>query len=468
MEYTANIKYLNKDSVKNMNGKETRFFDHPFLMTNCLFLSNIGAQDGEELKRASLLIEDGKIKDILDISEITGSKELSYMNCINMEDHLVLPGFFNIHAHSPMSILRGYGEGLSLHDWLTTRIFPFEAELDEEAVYFATLLSIAESLRYGIVSTTDMYFFTDSIAKAYTDADAKVNLSRAIASTADGSITELASFKEAVSLYEQHHKANNGKVLVDMSVHAEYTSNENVVRQVCEYCRSLNLNMHIHASETKREHEECKEKYKKTPVQYFDSLGAFESPTTLAHGVWLEDSDMLLMAGKNVSLAHCPISNMKLASGTAQIKKAMNYGVNIGIGTDGTASNNSLAFIEEMKTMGLLAKLVDLDPTGLPLDFIYRAGTINGAIAQGRGDCGEIKIGNKADLIAIDLRDIGLSPSRNISTNIIYSLPSDSIKMTMVDGNVLYSNGDYHTIDIEHVMKEANKAVARILGKLNS
>lgn len=379
---------------------------------------------------------------------------------------LLMSGFVNTHAHSPMSLLRGYGENMALQDWLNKRIFPFEDKLTGEAVYWGTMLAMAESIRYGIVSTTDMYYFSEDMLRAIGESGTKNNLSRSVTCFTDDDLWDLQSGKEMTALYENYHNAFEGRVKVDMSIHAEYTSNPKIVRQMAEYTKKIGANMHVHLSETKLEHEECKQRHGKTPAAYFSDLGLFDTPTTAAHCVWLEPEDYPILKEKGVTVACNPVSNMKLASGICNVPELFRHGINVSLGTDSVASNNSLNMIEEMKFFATASKVKLQDPTAVtPLQAI-KAATISGAKAQGRTECGLLKEGNKADLIVLDIRGPHMHPIHDMIHNLVYSASGSDVHMTMVDGNILYENGEYKTIDVEKTIAEAERMTRNILKQL--
>jgi len=381
---------------------------------------------------------------------------------------LLMSAFFNCHAHTPMTLLRGYGENLKLQEWLETRIFPFEGQLDNNAVYWGTLLGLAEAIRFGIVSTTDMYNFCDDIVKAFTEAGVKGNIGRAILSFTDEELRETERFRECESLFKNFHNTADGRIKIDMSLHAEYTSNPKTVRQLAEYTKEIGARMHVHVSETKFEHEACKERHGLTPSAYLNKHGLLDSPTTAAHCVHLEDEDINIFKEKGVTVASCPISNLKLSSGTCNVPKLKASGVNVAIGTDGVASNNSLNFMEEMKFFSLLHKGIFAEPTASsPRDTLYSA-TRAGAISQGREDSGLLKEGFAADLIALDITKPNMNPAHDLVNNVVYSACGGDITLTMADGEVLYKDGEYKTIDIEKVTFEAKKATDAILEKLGA
>lgn len=393
--------------------------------------------------------------------------EKDYGSVYNGKGKLLMSGFYNAHGHSAMTLMRGYGENMSLQDWLNKRIFPFEANLDGEAVYWGTLLAMAESIRYGIVSTTDMYYFCDDMIRAVLDAGCKNNMGRGVVNFTDQDLYQIDAFREMKSTFENFHGAGDGKILVDMSLHAEYTSNPKTVLQMAEYTRSIGANMHVHVSETKGEHEECKARHQgQTPVAYLNNLGLFDTPTTAAHCVWIEGDDFRILKEKGVTVASNPISNLKLASGVCNVPKLLKEGIRVAIGTDSVASNNSLNFIEEMKVFAISSKQKYEDPTAVTPEETLLAATLSGALSQGRKDSGSLKTGYKADLIVLDIDQPHMVPIYHLANNLVYSASGSDIVLTMVDGRILWQDGEYKTIDIEKTMAEAQNAAFRILKQL--
>ena len=380
---------------------------------------------------------------------------------------LLMPAFYNSHGHSPMALMRGYGENMVLQDWLNKLIFPFEDKLDSNAVYWGTTLSMAESMRFGIVSTTDMYYFIDDMVRATDDAGMKANISRAIVNFDDSDVWQLPSMQEMKRTFEAYHNMNDERIKMDVSIHGEYTSNHLAVEAVTAFGRERGANMHIHISETRSEHEECKGRHGgMTPVQYFNSLGAWDMPATAAHCVWIEGEDFDILKEKGVTVATNPVSNLKLASGVCNVPKLLDMGINVAIGTDSVASNNSLNFFEEMKVMALAAKEKFSDPTVVTPKQVLRAATVNGAMGQGRADCGLLKEGNRADLIVVDISQPNMHPVHKMTNNLVYSASGSDVVLTMADGKVLYEKGEYKTIDIEKTIFEASRATEKILKQL--
>lgn len=423
----------------------------------------------------TILDEDIKVKENMyvgikdeKIEYVGGEKpEEDYGEVYNGRNKLLMPAFYNAHAHSPMMLMRGYGENLALSDWLNTKIFPFEDRLYSEAVYYSTLLAMAESVKFGIVSSSDMYYFCEDMARAVIDSGAKANISRSITSFEPGSVKKDPRYIEAENLVKNFHGADDGKILIDASVHAEYTNTEDSIRDVAEFAKEYGINMHVHISETESEHEECKQRHGgRTPVRLMNDLGVFDTNATAAHCVWLEDEDMNILREKGVTVASCPVSNLKLASGICNVPELLSRNINVAIGTDSVASNNSLNFIEEMKFFALLNKERRKDPKLITPEQTIYAATYAGALAQGRPDCGRIREGSRADLIVLDVSQPHMRPVHSMTTNIVYSASGNDIVLTMADGKVLYKDGDFLTIDIEKTIAETEAACGRILSEL--
>ncbi len=376
-------------------------------------------------------------------------------------------GFVNLHTHSPMTLLRGYAENLPLDRWLNEKVFPFEDRLNCDRAYYGTMLSIAEMLSSGTTSFSDMYFFGDGVMRAVIDSKAKMNFGRSIVSFVDEDITQNDRFQEGVYLTEKYHNTQNEKIKIDLSLHAEYTNRLSIIEQFGEYVKNHNQMVHIHLSETRDEHENCKAKYGKTPAQLFYDAGVMDKPTIFAHCVWVEDSDLDLFLEKRATVAHCPASNLKLGSGVCDTYKMHQKGVNIGIGTDSAASNNGLDIMREMYLAALLPKGANNKADIVTPQDIYKMATVNGYKAQGRNDCGAIKVGNKADLIVLQMTTPNMYPDFDVLNNIIYSANKSNVVLTMVDGEVLYKNGEFTTIDVERMGYEVSRLVREVVSEVN-
>ncbi|MDR0434427.1 MAG: amidohydrolase [Gracilibacteraceae bacterium] len=391
-----------------------------------------------------------------------------YGRVYNGQNKLLMPGFFNAHSHLPMSLLRGYGENLALDAWLKTRIFPFEAKLTADDIYYGTMLSIAEMLRFGVVAASDMYYFCEAMARAVLESGVKANLSRGVSCFDERGYYDLPACRENRHLLEEFDGAGEGRLLIDFALHAEYTNTERVIREFAAELRERGARVQVHVSETKKEHEECKARHDgRTPVQYLSDLGVFDKPAVAAHCVHLEDGDFALLRAKNVTVATCPKSNMKLASGVADAPRILREGVNLALGTDGAASNNNLNMFEEIKFFALVQKCFHADPALIAPDEALRAATVAGARAQGRMESGLLKTGYTADLIVVDLSAPYLQPPTDLPRHLLYAACGTDVVLTMVDGRVLYENGDFPTLDLEKITRAARAAQERILLELN-
>lgn len=395
------------------------------------------------------------------ISEDEPEDSKAFGTIYNGTNKLLIPGFYNSHAHSPMSLLRGYGEGLQLQEWLHEKIFPFESKINAEDVYWGTLLSMAESMRFGIVSSTDMYFLTDGLVRAVIDSGMKGNICRSVSNFGLLPSVDDPTYNEMVYTVEKYQGAANGRIIIDASLHAEYTNDDRTARAVAEYAKEKNVRMHVHVSETEREVKECKDRHGGlSPVKYFSKMGVFDVPTTAAHCVWIDDEDRRILKEKGVTVASNPISNLKLASGICDVGKLYDAGIPVAIGTDGVASNNSLNYFEEIKTFALLGKYRSMDPSRMNPKEILMSATRVGAEAQGRLNSGVLKTGCAADLAVVDINAPNMNPGHDLANNLVYSASGNDVCLTMVDGVVLYQDGEYKTVDIERVEYEVNTRCA--------
>ncbi len=400
-----------------------------------------------------LTVENGRIADIATVCPDTTGCDV-----VDCGGNLLIPAFYNAHCHAAMTLFRGYGEDLPLQRWLEERIFPAEERLTDRSVYVATKLAIAEMLRNGVVSFSDMYMFEESVARAVLETGIKANLSRSLVSfdpTAD--IRRDSRFAEVESLARNYHMAGDGRIVTELSLHAEYTNTEKTCRIIADYARETGYGMQIHLSETEKEHRECIGRHGMTPTEFFLDTGVLDARTTAAHCVWVSDSDIAILAEKGVSVAHNPVSNLKLGSGVMPLRRMLDAGVNVALGTDGVASNNRLDVLREMQTAAILHKGVSRDPAITIASEMLALATKNGALAQGRADCGEIKLGNRADLVLIDRHSLHNMPSYDDYAMLAYSADRSDVLLTMVDGRILYRNGEYTSIDEEQLRFEANE-----------
>lgn len=421
----------------------------------------ITEEDGfSELKDAYLGIN-GKRIDYIGKEKPTEQ----YDEVRDFSNKLLMPGLINSHCHAAMTMLRGLGSDLSLQEWLFEKMMPVEDKFTAPTIRAASELALLEMISTGTVSFSDMYFINEATILPCIEAGIKANIARPMQSFDPADKYETMTRKlEADEIFKNYHGAADGRILIDDSIHAEYTCREDVVRAHSLTAKERGTRMHIHLSETRKEHEECIQKYGKTPARWFADLGAFDVPAFAAHCVWVSDEDIAVMAEKGVSPVHNPSSNMKLGSGFAPITKFQKAGLNIALGTDGAASNNNLNMFEELHIASIIHKGYALDPTIVKCSETLRMATLNGAKLQGRADTGALKVGNCADIIAIDLDKPHLFPNNDTIALLCFSTQGSDVCMTMVDGKVLYENGEFLTIDRERVMHNARAAAKELLG----
>jgi len=402
---------------------------------------------------------DGAVIDYVGVEK----PKASYDTIKDMSGNILLPGLVNGHTHSPMTLLRGVGSGLPLDRWLNEAVFPIEDQLTPKMIGIGTCLAIAEMVATGTTCFSDMYLMTEPTIDEVCKAKVKANLTRAMFSfDPEEDIIDNFRFKEFMDLYEGFHRHDAGRVLIDFSMHAEYTMTEKCVRQYSDMCKDNNGHMHIHLSETKKEHEECKERHGVSPAKWFLDCGTFDSSCQAAHCVAIEDDDIAILAEKNVSVIHNPSSNMKLGSGHAPMAKFLEQGVNVSIGTDGAASNNNLNMFEEVHLASIIHKGYHNDPTMITPEQLLQMATINGAKMARRNDVGSIETGKKADIIAIDLDRPHLMPNLDTLALLVYSAQGSDVVMMMTDGQIIYENGVYHTIDIDKLKYDVNQAIGQL------
>ncbi|MBR2180456.1 MAG: amidohydrolase [Oscillospiraceae bacterium] len=368
---------------------------------------------------------------------------------IDARGKVLMPGIINTHTHVPMTLFRGLSDDCELDVWLREHIWPAEDKLTPESVRAGTELAVAEMIASGTTSFSDSYFFVDAIADVALSSGIRANLSRSIVGDGEN-FDVMPSVSEAKELFSRIHMADGGRLRADASIHAEYTSETKCRQRVAEMARERGQILQIHTSESRSEHENCIAKYGKTPTEQFLAEGLFEGTRPLlAHCCYITENDMEIIKSAGGSVAHCPVSNLKLASGIAPVPAMLNKGVNVGLATDGVASNNSTDMFEEIKLAAVLHKGISENPTAVNAYTALRMATVNGALAQGRNDCGRIKEGFDADVIMLDFDRPHLIPCHNVVSNAVYAARGSDVVMTMVAGKVLYENGVFTTIDIE-------------------
>ncbi|MFZ5354451.1 MAG: amidohydrolase [Bacillota bacterium] len=381
--------------------------------------------------------------------------EDAYSRVIDCKNRTVMPGFVNAHNHAAMTIFRNYADDMKLMEWLFQKIFPLEDKLTGETVYTATFLAIAEMLRSGTTTFSDMYFFMEEVAEAAGIAGMRAVLARGL----HGEMPDDTDYRfcENLELYRKYNKSFDDRIRVMFGPHAIFTCTIPYIRMVYDKAKELGTSIHIHVAETKEEVRDCMAKHGVTPVRLLYDAGLLDSTVLLAHCVNLTEEDISMLAEKRVNVIHNPGSNMKLASGIAPVVKLLDKGVNVCLGTDGASSNNNLDMLEEIRMATYLQKVYMDDPTALPVDTVLSMATVYGAKALGLHDTGSLEAGKKADIIIINTDKPQYYPKYNIKSAIVYSGYSADVETVIVNGKVLMEKSVILTFDEEKVMYEAQK-----------
>ena len=392
------------------------------------------------------------------VGELVPVQTVKWDREIDGQGNLLMPGFKNAHTHTAMTFLRSYADDMKLDEWLHQQVFPNEAKLTGEAVYWFTKLGIMEYLTSGITAAYDMYFYVDDGARAAKDCGFRYVFCDSI-NDFGGTVEGVE--KDYLRLNTDEKKAISHRI----GFHAEYTTSKELMQGLSELADQYQAPVSAHCSETRKEVEGCKERYGMSPVATLDSLGMFRHGGTLFHCVHMEEADFEILKKRGIYVVTNPASNLKLASGIAPVQRFLKEGIPVAIGTDGAASNNCLDMFREMFLVTGLQKVVCDDPEAVPADEVLKMATVNGALVMGLTDCDVLDTGKKADLILIDLTQPNMQPLQNIEKNLVYSGSKQNVKMTMVGGKILYENGEFY-LDVpkEIIYARANEIARQILG----
>lgn len=403
--------------------------------------------DGFNVTEGELWVEDNKIAYVgaPKPSDIKWSRE------IDVKGNLIMPGFKNAHTHSAMTFLRSYADDLPLLDWLQHQIFPMEAKLSGDDIYHLSKLAIMEYLTSGVTANFDMYLSNEQAAKASIDCGFRTVLC--------GGINDFVGSAEELESWYNKFNGDNPLISFCLGFHAEYTSSRVLLEKIADIARKYQAPVFTHNSETKAEVEQCQKRHGMTPTTFLDGIGMFEYGGGGFHCVHMTDRDLEVFKNRKLSVVTNPGSNCKLASGIAPIKKMLDMGINLAIGTDGPASNNCLDMFREMFLTTALQKIKEEDASAVDANAVLYMATVGGAKAMGLSDCDTLTRGKLADLIVIDLKQPNMQPINNLTKNIVYSGSKQNVKLTMVNGKILYENNAFVDIDAEAVYNKANEII---------
>ncbi len=367
------------------------------------------------------------------IAKIAPAIQGNFDNIVDGRDKAAFPAFYNTHCHGAMTLLRGIADDMELSDWLNNHIWPAEAKLTPEDIYWGTRLACLEMIMSGTVFFSDMYFCPEEIARAADDSGLRASVGLTIIDVSPENYARLREINEKA--WANRHRFSS-RIQFSSAPHAIYTVSRDTLREMAETASELDLPIHIHLAETEKEFDDCMAQHGCTPAEYLDSLGLLTEKTLAAHSIYLTDSDMELMRQRRVNLAYIPCSNAKLCSGRFRFRKALDCGCRITLGTDGCASNNNLSMFDEMKFGALNGKMESSSPLGCTAKEILAAATRNGAEAFCI-DAGVIQEGKLADLMLVDLNTPAMSMDYDHISNLVYAADSSCVSTVICDGNIL-------------------------------
>ena len=404
---------------------------------------------------ANIAVIDDRIAAVGDVPENFQADKV-----IDGTQHFAIPGFVNAHTHASMTLLRSYADDMKLMDWLEQMIWPIEAKLRSDDIYWGAMLAAVEMIRSGTTAFADMYGpDMERVAEVVEVSGLRGVLSRGLIGVAPDSDKKL---EENAALYESYHGAAQGRITVMFGPHALYTCPPDYLKKIAAKAQALGAEVHIHMSETVGEIENCLKEYGKRPFAHVASTGLFENGTLAAHCVHLDDEDIDIIKKYQIRVAHNPGSNMKLASGTAPVPRLLEEGICVALGTDGASSNNNLDMLDEVQLAALMHKVHTLDPLAVPALTAVKMGTEYGAQALSLRDVGRLQAGDKADIVLFSMHGAAWTPCYNPVSLLAYAAKSSSVDAVMVDGKLLMENGALTTLDEEHILFEAQKVADRL------
>ena len=374
---------------------------------------------------------------------------------IDLRGDLLIPGFKNAHTHSGMTFLRSLADDMPLDRWLSDQVWPREARLSPDGLYVMTRLAVMEYLSSGITSCFDMYFHNDAFVRACVDSGFRAVL-----------CGDMNNFDSDYTLLEDkflRYNKTHELISYRLGFHAEYTTSMERMRFVADLVEKYKEPMFVHSSETRTEVQGCVERYGVTPTVLFDKLGMYNYGGGAFHCVHMSNEDIDIFRRRGLTAVLNPASNLKLASGIAPVKHFIDEGIALAIGTDGAGSNNALDMFREMYLVSVLAKYRENDASAVDASKVLEAACVGGARAMGLTDCDGIAVGKKADLAVINLRRPNMRPLNNIAKNIVYAGSKENVRLTMVNGRILYENGEFFIgEDADRIYEEAQKITETI------
>ncbi len=401
-----------------------------------------------EVKKGDILIEDDRIKRI-------GFIDCDADKVIDATNKIVMPGLINAHTHVGMSLFRGYADEAELMDWLQKNIWPVEDKMTASDVYYASMLSAIEMIKSGTTTFNDNYFFEEETAKVAEKTGLRAILSRCVIGDADEATKRLT---EAEELYNNWHNKCNGRIKICVGPHAPYTCPPDTIKRCVRLADRLGTPIAIHYLETKDEVKQMNDKYHMTATEYLKQAGVFNYHVMLAHGVHIDNDSLETLKEISGGIIHNPISNQKLGSGFADIRRLRMNGINVALGTDGQGSTNTLDMFEEIKSAAYIQKGLYNSATAISGEDVIKMATIEGARVLGiDSEVGSLEEGKKADIIIIDIKKPHLCPAHNIYSLLAYSINGADVETSIIDGNIVMENRVINGIDENEIMNACSR-----------
>ncbi|MDU9047750.1 MAG: amidohydrolase [Candidatus Electrothrix sp. Rat3] len=385
------------------------------------------------------------------------AKKYPHAECLAHPHGLIMPGLINTHTHAAMSCFRGLADDLPLMEWLQEHIFPREAQLTSEIVYQSTLLSICEMIKSGTTSFNDMYLFAKDVARAAAASGMRAWLGEVLYDFPSPNYGELENgFAYTEELFDLY--ADDELITVTVNPHSVYTCSPTLLERLATQAEERKALYHIHLSENQDEVNTCTERYGCSPVRHLENLGLLNQRVVAAHGVMVSEEEVALLAERGVKLAHCPESNMKLASGIAPVPAMLEQGIIIGLGTDGSASNNDVDLFGEMNSAAKMHKVARMDPTVMNAAATLHAATQGGAALLGaEEEIGSIAVGKKADLIMLNMDQPHLTPVYNPVSHLVYAAGGGDVLHSVINGQVVMRDRQLTTLDETVIITEMQR-----------
>jgi 5-methylthioadenosine/S-adenosylhomocysteine deaminase len=404
---------------------------------------------------------------IIDVGPMTNLFSLDHSKkIINALGGIVMPGLINAHTHAAMTCFRGMADDLPLMTWLNNHIFPAEAKLNHEQVFFGSLLACAEMILSGTTCFSDMYLFEDAVAMAAQNSGIRAVVGEVLYDFPSPNYGPIDKGFEYTEMLIEKWK-DDPLVTIAVEPHSPYLCSPELLAKASTIASDNNIPIIMHLSETKSEVKQIQKSYGKTPVRHLADLGVLTPNLLACHCVVLTEEDIDLLYQFDVKIAHNPESNMKLASGIAPIPKLLEKGVCVGIGTDGCASNNNLDMFLEMDTAAKIHKVNTGDPTVMDAKTVLKLCTIDSARALGLSDSiGSLEPGKKADLIVIDTKKPHLTPLYNPESHLVYAAKGSDVASVIINGNIVMEDGKLNNMDIENVMENVRRIADEIRSKV--